>query len=280
MKKNLNFVIENELTEDQKKNLKKGINCKTNLTGHILSIRNASLEEEQEFINRLKAICNFQVDWNYEVLEIEDLEKYDYFYCSGQMENPDTSIKMCKWELELDANPSFDYSNFCPICKRGIVQKAPLKVKGITTKHFTKSVVTPFWLEWIINTDFKKALIEKEISGIEFVPLYNFKDEIITTNIQIRPSKILKDALREEEYNIVKHKNECDCNNYFYNPKGSTLKLKKEIKNDLLDFNELKEHSRSSRIGMYIISKKMLYTMIDQGIKPNIDFEFIPVEFE
>ncbi|MCQ2589186.1 MAG: hypothetical protein MJ179_02065 [Treponema sp.] len=283
MKKNLNFVIENILTEEQKKNLKKGLNCKTYLSGHILSVRNATVEEELEFKTRLEAICDFQVDWDYVVLEIEDLEKYEFFYCSGQMENPDTLIKMCKWELEQDGNPSFDYSNFCPICKRGLVQKAPLKVKGLTTKHFTKSLVTPFWLEWIINTNFKKALIEKEITGIEFVPLYNCKDEIITTNMQIKPSKILKDALKKEEYNILKHRissNDCDCNNFFYNPKGSIMKLKKEIKNELLDFNELKEHSRASRIGMYIISKKMLYTMINQGIKPNVDFEFIPVEFE
>ncbi len=31
---------------------------------------------------------------------------------------------------------------------------------------------------------------------------------------------------------------------------------------------------------MYIISKKMLNVMVNNGIKPNIDIEFIPVEFE
>lgn len=65
-----------------------------------------------------------------------------------------------------------------------------------------------------------------------------------------------------------------------YGIKGKSIKLKKEIKNNLLDFNELEEHNLSRENGMYIISKKMLNVMVNNGIKPNIDIEFIPVEFE
>lgn len=280
MKKDLNIIIENKLTDSQKKNLKKNLNCTCSFLDTMISIRNATFEEEEIFISRLKEICDYKIDYDHEILEHEDLDKYEYFYASGQCKgSPDTLIRLCEWPLELNANPSFDYSNYCPTCKRGLVQKDPLRIKGLTTKHFNKILVTPSWPYWIINKEFKDALNKSKLSGIEILPLYNYKNEEIQTNMQLKPTWVLKGTICSEAFNIV-HDEKCACNNFRYGIKGKTVKLKREIKNDLLDFNELEEHNLSRENGMYIISKKMLNVMVNNGIKPNIDIEFIPVEFE
>lgn len=280
MKKDLNIIIENKLTDSQKKNLKKNLNCTCIFLDTMISIRNATFEEEEIFISRLKEICDYKIDYDHEVLELEDLDKYEYFYASGQCNgSPDTLINLCEWPLELNANPSFDYSNYCTVCKRGLAQIAPLKIKGLTTKHFNKKLVTPFWTYWIINKEFKDAINKSNLSGIEILPLYNYKNEEIQTNMQLKPTKVLKSTICSEAFNIV-HDDKCTCNNFMYGIKGKSIKLKKEIKNYLLDFNELEEHNLSRENGMYIISKKMLNVMVNNGIKPNIDIEFIPVEFE
>jgi hypothetical protein len=61
--------------------------------------------------------------------------------------------------------------------------------------------------------------------------------------------------------------------------KGEVVKLHKESKEKLLDFNELKEHNMSKLNGMYIISKKLLQIFIDENILPHKDIDVTPVEF-
>lgn len=279
MKKNFNILIEKQLSDFQKQSLKKGLKCRLNFLNDLILIKNASYEEETILKSRLEEICKYKIDQVYDVFELEDLDKYDFFYCSGQCKgSPDTSIQNCVWPLELNVNSSFNYSDYCPICKNGLIQTAPLKIKGLTTKHFNKKLVTPFWTYWIINNEFKEILAEANLSGLDFLPLYNYKNEEITTNIQLKPTKILKGTVISEAFNIT-HDDKCNCKNFHYGIKNGIVKLKLSVKESLLDFNELEEHCLSRLNGMYIISKKMMHIMVNNGFHPNIDIEFIPVEF-
>ena len=93
----------------------------------------------------------------------------------------------------------------------------------------------------------------------------------------MKPKNILQNVLSLEDTNCTKGCPMCD--NMRVGIKGEVVKLYKESKEVLLDFNQLSEHNMSTLNGMYIISKKLLLTFIDENILPHKDIEVHPVEF-
>ncbi len=107
--------------------------------------------------------------------------------------------------------------------------------------------------------------------------IFNGKGQASKTNFQMKPKNILQNVLSLEDTNCTKGCPMCD--NMRVGIKGELVKLYKESKEVLLDFNELSEHNMSTLNGMYIISKKLLLTFIDENILPHKDIEVHPVEF-
>ena len=123
---------------------------------------------------------------------------------------------------------------------------------------------------------FKDKLIEQSITGVDFWELFNSKGQASKTNFQMKPKYVLQNVLSLKD---VKYEKDCPmCDNMRVGLKGEVLKLHKEAKDKLLDFNELREHL-SKLNGMYIISKKLLKVFIDENILPHKDIVVYPVEF-
>lgn len=201
--------------------------------------------------------------------EMNDLQQFDYFYCSGQIK-PDISI-------QIDIH-SYETSTFCPNCNLGLKQKGELIVKGISSRHFTKTFFTPFWREWFVNKSTSQSLLNSNITGLKIINVRNSLGETYQDIFQIKPDTILYNSLVDKCFKVEKKKDSCKCNNYVIFFNEEKLIMKKEFLACLKDFNELNERNCSCK-GLYIVSKKMMNILCQSGVKQGKDVFFWPVLF-
>ena len=276
MKKQILLVPNFEITSEIIKNIKKLIKGKCTHSKSYITLDNISKEEATTVLAYLNTVGTYEISQDKDYYTTNELLEFEYFYCSGQ-QKPDVGIDFINFELELNGNDSFDYTDYCTKCKNGIQQIKPFVVKGLSSKYESKKFVTPFWTYWIVSTYFKEKIIEQNITGVDFWDLFNSKGQASKTNFQMKPKNVLQNVLSLKDVNCKK---DCPmCDNMRVGIKGEVVKLHKESKEKLLDFNELKEHNMSKLNGMYIISKKLLQIFIDENILPHKDIDVTPVEF-
>lgn len=275
MEKYLNLIMRYEITSDTLKSLKKMIKGKISYIAPYLSFDYITKEEASAVLSYLDTLGTYEISLDENYYTVEELLNFEYFYCDGQRK-PDVGINFVNFELVENGNASFDYTKFCPKCKKGLLQIKPFTVKGLSSKYESKKFVTPFWTYWVVSAYFKDKIIEQNITGVDFWELFNSKGQASKTNFQMKPKYVLQNVLSLKD---VKYGKDCPmCDNMRVGLKGEVLKLHKEAKDKLLDFNELSEHI-SKLNGMYIISKKLLQIFIDENILPHKDIVVYPVEF-
>ena len=275
MEKYLNLIMRYEITSDTLKSLKKMIKGKISYIAPYLSFDYITKEEASAVLSYLDTLGTYEISLDENYYTVEELLNFEYFYCDGQRK-PDVGINFVNFEFVENGNASFDYTKFCPKCKKGLLQIKPFTVKGLSQKYESKKFVTPFWTYWVVSAYFKDKLIEQSITGVDFWELFNSKGQASKTNFQMKPKYVLQNVLSLKD---VKYGKDCPmCDNMRVGLKGEVLKLHKEAKDKLLDFNELSEHL-SKLNGMYIISKKLLRVFIDENIIPHKDIVVYPVEF-
>ena len=264
-----------EITSDTLKSLKKMIKGKISYIAPYLSFDYITKEEASAVLSYLDTLGTYEISLDENYYTVEELLNFEYFYCDGQRK-PDVGINFVNFEFVENGNASFDYTKFCSKCKKGLLQIKPFTVKGLSPKYESKKFVTPFWTYWVVSAYFKDKLIEQSITGVDFWELFNSKGQASKTNFQMKPKYVLQNVLSLKD---VKYEKDCPmCVNMRVGLKGEVLKLHKEAKDKLLDFNELREHI-SKLNGMYIISKKLLKVFIDENILPHKDIVVYPVEF-
>ena len=275
MEKYLNLIMRYEITSDTLKSLKKMIKGKISYIEPYLSFDYITKEEASAVLSYLDTLGTYEISLDENYYTVEELLNFEYFYCDGQRK-PDVGINFVNFEFVENGNASFDYTKFCPKCKKGLLQIKPFTVKGLSPKYESKKFVTPFWTYWVVSAYFKDKLIEQSITGVDFWELFNSKGQASKTNFQMKPKYVLQNVLSLKD---VKYEKDCPmCDNMRVGLKGEILKLQKESRDKLLDFNELGEHI-SKLNGMYIISKKLLKVFIDENIIPHKDIVVYPVEF-
>ncbi len=275
MEKYLNLIMRYEITSDTLKSLKKMIKGKISYIAPYLSFDYITKEEASAVLSYLDTLGTYEISLDENYYTVEELLNFEYFYCDGQRK-PDVGINFVNFEFVENGNDSFDYTKFCPKCKKGLLQINPFTVKGLSSKYESKKLVTPFWTYWVVSAYFKEKIIEQNITGVDFWELFNSKGQASKTNFQMKPKYVLQNVLSLKD---VKYGKDCPmCDNMRVGLKGEVLKLHKEAKDKLLDFNELSEHI-SKLNGMYIISKKLLKLFIDENIIPHKDIVVYPVEF-
>lgn len=275
MEKYLNLIMRYEITSDTLKSLKKMIKGKISYIAPYLSFDYITKEEASAVLSYLDTLGTYEISLDENYYTVEELLNFEYFYCDGQRK-PDVGINFVNFEFVENGNASFDYTKFCPKCKKGLLQIKPFTVKGLSQKYESKKFVTPFWTYWVVSAYFKDKLIEQSITGVDFWELFNSKGQASKTNFQMKPKYVLQNVLSLKD---VKYEKDCPmCDNMRVGLKGEILKLQKESRDKLLDFNELGEHI-SKLNGMYIISKKLLKLFIDENIIPHKDIVVYPVEF-
>ncbi len=275
MEKYLNLIMRYEITSDTLKSLKKMIKGKISYIAPYLSFDYITKEEASAVLSYLDTLGTYEISLDENYYTVEELLNFEYFYCDGQRK-PDVGINFVNFEFVENGNASFDYTKFCSKCKKGLLQIKPFTVKGLSPKYESKKFVTPFWTYWVVSAYFKDKLIEQSITGVDFWELFNSKGQASKTNFQMKPKYVLQNVLSLKD---VKYEKDCPmCDNMRVGLKGEILKLQKESRDKLLDFNELGEHI-SNLNGMYIISKKLLKIFIDENILPHKDIGIYPVEF-
>ncbi len=275
MEKYLNLIMRYEITSDTLKSLKKMIKGKISYIAPYLSFDYITKEEASAVLSYLDTLGTYEISLDENYYTVEELLNFEYFYCDGQRK-PDVGINFVNFEFVENGNASFDYTKFCSKCKKGLLQIKPFTVKGLSPKYESKKFVTPFWTYWVVSAYFKDKLIEQSITGVDFWELFNSKGQASKTNFQMKPKYVLQNVLSLKD---VKYEKDCPmCDNMRVGLKGEILKLQKESRDKLLDFNELGEHI-SKLNGMYIISKKLLKIFIDENILPHKDIGIYPVEF-
>ncbi len=275
MEKYLNLIMRYEITSDTLKSLKKMIKGKISYIAPYLSFDYITKEEASAVLSYLDTLGTYEISLDENYYTVEELLNFEYFYCDGQRK-PDVGINFVNFEFVENGNASFDYTKFCSKCKKGLLQIKPFTVKGLSPKYESKKFVTPFWTYWVVSAYFKDKLIEQSITGVDFWELFNSKGQASKTNFQMKPKYVLQNVLSLKD---VKYEKDCPmCDNMRVGLKGEILKLQKESRDKLLDFNELGEHI-SKLNGMYIISKKLLQLFIDENILPHKDIVVYPVEF-
>ncbi|WP_191013914.1 hypothetical protein [Treponema zioleckii] len=275
MKKQILLAINSEISLDVINKIKKMFGGKISHSKLYVTLDGITAEEAEHVLNYLKNVVDFEIDMDLNYFTDEELMGFDFFYCTGQRK-PDTGIRFIDFEFKMNGNASFDYTNFCPKCKKGLKQISPFVVKGLSKKYAAKKFVSPFWAYWIVSSEFMEKIQQHNISGVEFWELLNYKGEASKTNFQMKPARILQNVL---DLKYVKFPKDCNCINQRVGIPDTTVRLHREAKNILLDFNELYEHNSSNLTGMYIISKKLLKIFIEEGIRPHWDIDIIPVEF-
>lgn len=276
MKKHLTIILEFEITSEDLKFIKKQISGKCRYIEPYLIFDDINKEESTNILLYLDEKGSYKRSSDYDYYTTDELLEFEYFYCIGQRK-PDVGIQLLYNVRELNGHKSFDYSNFCTNCKKGYRQIAPLFVRGLSTKYESKKFVSPSWTYWVVSAYFKEKIIEQNISGIDFWELFNGKGQASKTNFQMKPKNVLENVLSLEDVDCIKECSKCD--NMRVGIKGEVVKLYKESKEKLLDFNELSEYNISKLNGIYIISKQLLQIFIDENILPHKDIDVHPVEF-
>lgn len=276
MKREISLTARFEINKEMIKNIKNMITGKFSYTSPFVTLNGITEEEGDNVLSYLRSIGNFEISNDSKYYTDEELMEFDFFYCSGQIK-PDTGIDFIDFEFKMNGNASFDYTNYCPKCKEGLRQISPFVVKGLSKKYVSKKFVTPFWQYWIVSSEFRKKITQQNISGVDFWEIKNYKGQPSETNFQMKPTRVLENVL---DVNYVKHVNaNCNCKNIAVGIPDTTIKLHKESKSCLLDFNELFERNLSRTTGMYIISKKLLSIFITEKIRPHWDIDITPVVF-
>ncbi len=276
MKKKLTIMVKFELTSQILDDIKNKISGLCTYCSPYLTLDNITDEECNNVISLLHSLGCFEICLKLDYYTMEELEHFNFFYCTGQI-NPSSGINFCSDVYKINNNSSFDYSNYCPKCNMGYKQIAPLIIKGLSKKLQTKKIITPFWTFWMVSSSLKDKILKENISGVDFWELYNNKHQSFASFLQIKPKKIIINAL---DLNHVKQTNSgCICKNISVAFSENTIKLYESVKNQLSDFNELNVNHISRLNGMYIISKKLLKLFVEENIIPHKDIEIYPVDF-
>lgn len=276
MKKHIIIAPEFAIDSSIIKSIREKITGICSSTKLQITLDEISHSEAENVIQYLNSIGKFKVILDEDYYSSEELLNFDYFYCSGQVK-PNTTIDFVDFEIARNGNSSFDYSDYCEKCKQGMKQIAPFVVKGLTSKYESSKFLTPFWTYWIVSYEVREKIVSQNISGVEFLELYNRNGVASKTNYQMKPMKILEKTLSLEH--VKKINNNCNCSNSKIGLKENSVKLYKESRGNLDDFNELYEHNISKLNGMYIMSKNLLRIFIDEKILPHKDITVYPVEF-
>ncbi|WP_191018248.1 hypothetical protein [Treponema zioleckii] len=275
MKREINLTARFEINNELIKCLKKMINGKISYASPFICFDGITDEEADKVLSYLNTVGKYEIGLNLNYFTDSELMGFDFFYCNGQRKT-DTCIDFIDFEFKMNGNASFDYTDYCPKCKEGLKQIAPFVVKGLSTKHASKKFVTPTSRYWIVSSELREKITHQNITGVDFWELLNYKGLASKTNFQMKPTKIVKNAL---DLRYVKTPDTgCNCKRGVGIPEN-TVKLHKESKSDLLDFTELYERNSSRIAGIYIISKKLLKLFIEEGIRPHWDVNIHPVEF-
>lgn len=276
MKKEMLLTTKEEIASDIINSIKKMTNGKISYRDPYITLDNITAEESEHVLKYLKNLIDFRIDMDLNYYTDEELMGFDFFYCTGQRK-PDTGIDFIDFEFEMNGNASFDYTSYCPICKDGLKQISLFVVKGLSKKYASKKIVTPFRQYWVVNSEFMEKIRQQNISGVDFWKLLNYKGEASKTNFQMKPTRVLKNVLNLKYVKFPDK--DCNCKNIGVGIPDITVRLHKETKNSLLDFNELYERNSSRTNGMYIISKKLLCIFIAEGIMPHRDIGVKPAVF-
>lgn len=255
--------------------LKQYKNIKVKKISDTLLELKGQIFDEEIICEIKKANCNISFD-NI-IYEVNDVDLFDFYYCSGQ-ENPDKSIIPCNL-VEKNISDFFDLSFYCSTCKLGLIQVKPLSFKGDINKVCKKKFLTPYWAYWLISKDLKDKFESAKLTGLNYLSVYDSNNKIYNSVFQIKPSVVLSNSIISEclipRVKYVK----CNCNNQTYVFKNlNDIRMKKEVKNNLNDFTELSERTES-RKGLYILSKKFIHELIENGLFPNKHYQIWPIAF-
>lgn len=276
MKKQIFLTKRSEFSNVVIQNVKKMIKGKVSNSRLCITLDDITKEEADNVLSYLRTVGKFEIDMEVNYYTDEELMEFDFFYCTGP-KKADISINHINFELEMNGNASFDYTDFCPICKQGLKQISPFVVKGLSKKYSSKKMVNPFWQYWVVSSELKQKIIQQNITGVDFWELINYKGDASKTNFQMKPARVLKNALDLKSVKFLD--NDCSCKNFRIGIPDMIVRLHKESESSFLDFTELYEHNLSKTTGMYIISKKLLCTFIAEGIMPHRDIDVQPAVF-
>lgn len=263
--------ISQELLTELKKN--KSIKIK-NISETLIEIRGNNFPKE--LINKLNSGSNI-INFDNTLYDKQDIDSFDFYYCSGQ-ENPDKSIVISNI-VEKKISDFYNLTSYCPVCKLGLIQNKSLNFKGNLSKVTEKNFITPYWSYWLVSDKLKSELEKAELSGIDYLNVYDIKNDVDNKVFQIKPSKILYNSIIADCL-IPRIKYEkCNCENHTYVFKNlNRICMKKETKNDLLDFTELSERTEKTK-GMYILSKKFIQELVKNGLFPDKHYQIWPITF-
>lgn len=210
------------------------------------------------------------------IYEINDISHYEFFYCTNIARYGAPEIDFAFPDNEKGG---FDMSNYCPKCKLGKRQNKPLALRGIRTSSARrKLLVDPSF--WLVNEEAKKHLVGCSLTGINYIPVYNQKFELIKEIIQIAPDNIISGSLAAECVAPTNRNKDCHCGNKDYViPDANCIYMNTDCEKKLLDFNELDEREFPGDKGFYIVSKKMMLSFISAGIRISSTMRFYPVHF-
>lgn len=283
---NVSFDLMNETTDVMERNLKKKFaRIQTFKYNRFVLKGKFSSDDEVQEVKQFVEDNGIEIEsiFRENIYERPDIPNFEYFFSSGQI-IPNSTIEFVEKDVLNDK--TFDLTDFCPVCQLRKEQIGPLKLKGVTLPVFKKSILTPFWTYWLIRNDAKEKLENSDLTGVEFLPIHNYKDEIVKCASQLKPSNCLKEMLFPDtyvkNYNVApKSRGTCNCDHYYIHYREDNLVLREDKKKDLLDFNELYERSVRGFPGLYILSQKFVLFLMDElGIRQNKDMVFYPVSFK
>lgn len=270
-------LSDSQIHEIKQMGFKKTATCGSS---RFIRIKDNIMKEENvsALLNYFDNLSNpYRINHIKKVYEEQDVDNYDFFYCSGQI-IPDTSTLTIP-EIDYENNESYDCTNYCKICRSGMVQVKPYMLKGIPKIRLEKKkIITPFREFFLISRDLKNAIEENKLTGVDIWPVYNYEKKEIENVYQLKPKYILKDTLVGGYYTPTFKDRGCEHEPYLIDIEKDTLVLKESIKEELLDFNELYERLCITK-GAYILSKKMIKVFISLGAFPDKGYYIYPIEF-
>ena len=110
-------LSDSQIHEIKQMGFKKTATCGSS---RFIRIKDNIMKEENvsALLNYFDNLSNpYRINHIKKVYEEQDVDNYDFFYCSGQI-IPDTSTLTIP-EIDYENNESYDCTNYCKICKIG-----------------------------------------------------------------------------------------------------------------------------------------------------------------
>lgn len=158
-----NFTISAEIIKGIKR-LIKGQCAHSKL---FITLGGITNDESETVLKHIASVGDYKITSEYDYHTTEGLLEFEYFYCGGQVK-PDTGINLVHDVYKANGNESFDYSDYCPICRNGYKQIAALVVKGLSAKYAPKKFLAPYWTYWVVASGLWKKIIARNITGVDF----------------------------------------------------------------------------------------------------------------